>query len=55
MPKAADAIEKAVQRTLESKIRTRDLGGSASTTEFGDAVVNALGELGANGHAEAYE
>ena len=31
------------QVLLVSKVRTRDLGGTAGTREFGDAVVQALG------------
>ncbi|PVH95118.1 3-isopropylmalate dehydrogenase-like protein [Periconia macrospinosa] len=50
MPDAADAIEKAVKSTLESKVRTRDLGGTASTAEFGNAVVAALAKRKSNGH-----
>ncbi|TIC91796.1 3-isopropylmalate dehydrogenase [Colletotrichum higginsianum] len=42
MPLAAAAVEKAVGETLQSGVRTPDLGGSASTAEFGDAVVAAL-------------
>ncbi|KAF9690448.1 hypothetical protein EKO04_011560 [Ascochyta lentis] len=48
---AAEAIEKAVQNTLESIVRTRDLGGNSSTSEFGDAVVAALRKSPLNGHA----
>jgi isocitrate dehydrogenase (NAD+) len=40
---AADRIMAALGRVLEAgTIRTRDLGGTASTFEFGDAVVTAL-------------
>lgn len=40
---AAGAIETAVERVLAGNgPRTRDLGGSASTTEVGDAVIAAL-------------
>ncbi|KAK1990014.1 3-isopropylmalate dehydrogenase-like protein [Colletotrichum falcatum] len=42
MPEAAAAIESAVRDTMEAGVRTRDLGGSASTSQFGDAVVAAL-------------
>jgi len=31
-----------VQEVLAQDIRTRDLGGSAGTREFGDAVLRAL-------------
>jgi isocitrate dehydrogenase (NAD+) len=37
---AADKIEKAMRRVFEEgKIRTRDIGGSASTDEFADAII----------------
>ncbi len=40
---AAGRIRSAVERTIvEDAIRTRDLGGTASTEEFGDAVVARL-------------
>lgn len=40
---AAGRIRAAVERTIvEDAIRTRDLGGTASTEEFGDAVVARL-------------
>ena len=38
----ADRINAAVQRVLASGARTRDLGGTASTTEFTEAIVRAL-------------
>ncbi len=42
--KAAQRIEQAVRHVLQQeKIRTRDLGGSASTTAFAHAIVKALG------------
>lgn len=41
---AADRVLQAVFRVLEAgKVRTRDLGGSASTEEYTDAVIEALG------------
>jgi 3-isopropylmalate dehydrogenase len=39
---AADRIEAAVARTLADGVLGRDLGGSAGTTEIGDAVVARL-------------
>ena len=45
MPEAAEMIEKAVNDTIEAGTRTKDLGGSASTSEFGDAVVAALSKV----------
>ncbi len=38
----ADRVIAAICRTLASHVRTRDLGGSASTTEFTEAVVANL-------------
>jgi isocitrate dehydrogenase (NAD+) len=40
---AADAIMTALRRVLAAgKVRTRDLGGAASTSEFADAVCRAM-------------
>ena len=42
---AADMIIKAIEDVLgEGKIRTRDLGGSSTTSEMGDAIVEKLKE-----------
>lgn len=37
-------VESAIDRVLSEGIRTRDLGGSAGTREFGNAVMKAIGE-----------
>jgi 3-isopropylmalate dehydrogenase len=46
LPELALAIDKAVESVIESGVRTKDIGGQASTTEMGDAItaelVNAL-------------
>ncbi|MBK9316328.1 MAG: isocitrate dehydrogenase (NAD(+)) [Acidobacteria bacterium] len=43
---AADLIEKAFRYTLDvKKIRTRDLGGTAHTTEYTEAIVATMNEL----------
>jgi isocitrate dehydrogenase (NAD+) len=43
---AADLIARAMIHTLaEKKVRTRDLGGTASTTEYTEAVVASMREL----------
>ena len=43
---AADLIERAIIHTLANKqVRTRDLGGTASTTEYTEAVVASMREL----------
>ncbi len=41
-PQLAEAVGQAVRATLAAGVRTRDLGGSATTREVGDAVVAAL-------------
>jgi tartrate dehydrogenase/decarboxylase/D-malate dehydrogenase len=42
--RAASRVTAAIEQLLgEGTVRPRDLGGTASTTEFGDAVVKALG------------
>ncbi|KAF3396913.1 3-isopropylmalate dehydrogenase [Talaromyces pinophilus] len=51
MPREADLLEEAVRKTLDShdnnglEIRTKDLGGSASTREVGDAVASQFRTL----------
>jgi tartrate dehydrogenase/decarboxylase/D-malate dehydrogenase len=39
---AADAIVKAIERVLTEGPRTRDIGGTASTTEVGKAIAAAI-------------
>jgi isocitrate dehydrogenase (NAD+) len=40
---AADRIEAALNKVLEGReLTTRDIGGKASTTEFGEAIIAAL-------------
>lgn len=41
----AARVESAVDRVLAQGIRTRDLGGSAGTREFGDAVIREIGQV----------
>jgi methanogen homoisocitrate dehydrogenase len=41
-PVSAQSIEDAIGRVLSEGIRTRDLGGNATTTEFGDRVIREL-------------
>ncbi len=44
--KAADLIERAMIYTLASKqVRTRDLGGTASTTEYTESIVASMKEI----------
>ena len=40
----ATALESAVDAALDGGLRTRDLGGTASTTEATEAVLAALGQ-----------
>jgi 3-isopropylmalate dehydrogenase len=48
--RAAELVDQAVTEVLaEGRVRTRDLGGTASTTEMGDAVVSKMVELAARG------
>ena len=46
-PELARALDDAVERALASS-PTRDLGGSASTSESGDAVLAALAPVAAS-------
>jgi tartrate dehydrogenase/decarboxylase/D-malate dehydrogenase len=41
--RAHDAILAAIQKVLKDGPRTGDLGGTASTTEMGQAIAAALG------------
>jgi methanogen homoisocitrate dehydrogenase len=45
-PEGSVRIESAIRRVLASGTRTRDIGGSAGTREFGDAVLRILGKQG---------
>lgn len=46
---AADLIERAMIHTLANKqVRTRDLGGTASTTEYTEAIVASMREMAAS-------
>lgn len=42
LPKEAKIIEQAVKNAIDSGVLTKDLGGSATTKEMGDAVVKEL-------------
>jgi len=41
-PKLADMIDRAVSQVLDQGVWTRDLGGTASTSEMGEAILAAL-------------
>lgn len=43
LPFFADKIHYAITKTLnEGQVRTRDIGGSAKTTEYTDAIIKNL-------------
>ena len=43
IPEAADAIESAIANILaEKKVRTPDIGGTASTKELGSAIASRV-------------
>lgn len=42
LPTEAKAVEEAVRRTIESGVRTKDIGGTSSTITMGDAVAAEL-------------
>lgn len=42
LPAESKAVEEAVRRTIEKGVRTKDIGGSNSTVEVGDAVAEEL-------------
>ena len=41
----AAAVEEAVKKALDGGIRTKDLGGEATTVQMGDAVVAELQKI----------
>jgi len=45
LPKESKAVEEAVRRTIEMGVGTRDIGGTNSTTEVGDVVVEELAKI----------
>lgn len=45
LPDEARAVEDAVRKAVDAGLRTRDMGGSASTAETGDAVVAQLTDI----------
>lgn len=42
LPAESKAVEEAVRRTIEAGVRTKDIGGTSSTVEVGDAVAAEL-------------
>lgn len=45
LPAEAKAVEDAVKVALDGGLRTKDLGGNATTKEVGDAVVRELEKI----------
>ncbi len=45
LPADADAVEAAVKATLDAGTRTKDLGGAATTSDMGNAVVAELEKI----------
>ena len=45
LPAEAAAIEKAVKVTIESGVSTKDIGGSSTTKQVGDRVVQELEKI----------
>lgn len=45
LPAECKAVEEAVRQVIDDGVRTADIGGSAKTSEVGDAVVTRLTEL----------
>jgi 3-isopropylmalate dehydrogenase len=45
LPAEAKAVEEAVRRTIESGVKTKDIGGTSTTVEMGDAVAAELGRI----------
>lgn len=42
LPNEARAVEQAVKNAIDNGTKTKDLGGSASTKDMGDAIVAEL-------------
>jgi 3-isopropylmalate dehydrogenase len=45
LPDQAKAIEKAVENVIEKGIKTGDIGGTATTSQVGDAVAKELTKI----------
>lgn len=44
-PELCKSVEDAVRNVIESGVRTADIGGSAKTSEVGDAVAKELASI----------
>jgi 3-isopropylmalate dehydrogenase len=45
LPEEANAIEQAVKNAIDGGVRTKDIGGNASTSDMGDAIVKELEKI----------
>jgi len=45
LPEEAKAIDEAVKRTIENGVNTKDIGGSSSTSEVGDAIAEEFAKV----------
>ncbi len=45
LPEEAKAIDEAVKRTIENGVNTKDIGGSSSTSEVGDAIAKEFAKV----------
>ena len=45
LPVLAESVEDAIRMTIDSGVRTRDIGGTAKTAEVGDRVALELGKI----------
>jgi len=45
LPEEAKAIDEAVKRTIENGVNTKDIGGSSSTSEVGDAIAKEFAQV----------
>jgi 3-isopropylmalate dehydrogenase len=44
-PELAAAVDQAVKQVIEKGIRTKDIGGTSSTSEVGDAIASELAQV----------
>jgi 3-isopropylmalate dehydrogenase len=44
-PELASALDQAVKEVIEQGVSTKDIGGSSSTSEVGDAVAAELAKI----------
>lgn len=44
-PQLAKAVDEAVKNVIDRDVRTKDIGGTATTTEVGDAIAAELATI----------